>query len=400
MFRAEVVPGQDAALATLEASLRNLLKETRGTERLYAHVSQAERFNHFVQNSVLPLTIYQNAAKGLGQYSIQQMLSFVKTAGQFEMPQMTRIAFYRFVRASENAMKELSLHHPPKVAWLKHFLLETSQKKVFIYCRSRIEEDAVDAWDKSEFSKGCARLVVVSRKDIRRVGFESELLVPGPPSGEESAFMVGGVSKEVRVLVYQWQARHWNLLTRRVSSLLSRTQPIPEVEFEGEEQVAGIDWSVLPAKTGGDAEDALEEETEEENARKILVPTDSGTLELDEEALVPTLDVDKFVDTPAKLLQKGNVIILRTGGNVIDTRKTVDALAGAHPVLSEAAFEASLWREVLKYTSSPGACSHIAKFTIRCSRKGKCITQPSDPGSRTRRKSRQTTRTWRSFWKG
>lgn len=347
-FQAEVVPGQDAALATLETSLRNLLSETRGVENLYLHVNQAERLNYFVQNSVLPLTMYQNAANGLGRYSIPQMLSFVKTAGRLEMSQVARIAFYRYTRAAEIAMKELSLRHPQKVAWLRHFLLDSRQKRVYIYCRSGIEEDAVRSWNESEFSTGCAELVVVSRRDIRKAGFDFEFLVPGPPSGEESANMIGGVSRNVRVLVYLWQARNWNSLIGRISPLLSRTQPIPEVEFEQQDQVAGIDWSIESIKPGENVEGSLEEEAVGDAAPQLLVPTDSGTLELDEGALVPTLDVDKFVDTPARLLQVGNVIILRTGGNAIDTRKMIDALAAAHPVLSEAAFEASLWRDVLK----------------------------------------------------
>lgn len=139
--------------------------------------------------------------------------------------------------------------------------------------------------------------------------------------------------------------------------MIDGVAPIPEppIEEKEEEAEGGVDWAV-PELGGPSGEELLRREFAEGTPKTLVsIPTDAGTLEYEEDALVPTLEVDKFVDREAKLLHEGNVLILRTGGNLIDASRTVDVLAQSNPVLSEAAQEANMWREVLyTYIRSQG----------------------------------------------
>lgn len=345
---AEPMPGSSERLSALERAYRALSDKTRNLDQMQAHLAQARRLNHFVQDSILPLSLYGEAAGGMGQYWIQGMLSSVKSGLTYEIPAVTRAAFYNFAQAASSALKELELHHPPKVAWFKKLLLER-KRRVYVYCGTHIEQLAFENWSKSGFSEGCAETVVITPRQVRSDGFDSDIIVPGPPSQDDLAYFLGGASTNVCVLVYAWQAKHWNLVTNRVSNIISGIRPLPEpiqpeAEAESEDRVA---WTV-PERSDGDGEQVLVREfAGQASARTVLIKTDAGMLEYEEGALVPTLEVDKFVDRQATLLRKGDTVILRTDGNLIDSRRTVDELATTNPLLAEAAEEASTWRKVL-----------------------------------------------------
>gem|GEM_PF-4797544 len=346
-FVAETVPANDSVLANLERAFQTLMLRARDIPQAQMQLAQARRFNRLVQDSVIPISFFNEAAHGTGAYSIAQMLKSIRGGVALEAPPPVRGAFNRFISAADAAMQSLSTRHQPKVAWFKKFVLERTEP-IAVPVSLRLEAEAFSAWKSSPTSSNCAEVVTLTRAHLRSEGYSLDVLAPGPPSDEDLAYLLGGVSSNVKVLVYPWQARHWNVLTKKASKLIEGVKPIPELEEEDQQEVEeAVDWAV-PNRDPSSGEELLRREfSGVEKRTNVVLKTDAGVLEYDEDSLVPTLEVNKFVDIPAKLLHSGNTIILRTGGNLIDASRTVDELAQTNPVLAEAANEANLWREVL-----------------------------------------------------
>ena len=346
-FVAEAVPANEPVLANLERAFQYLLTRARDIPQAQMQLAQARRFNRLVQDSVIPMRFFNEAAHGMGAYGINQMLRAVRGGIALEAPPVARAAFSRFISAAEQAMQWLSTQHQPKVAWFKKFVLERTEP-VAVPVSSRLEAEALSAWKTSTASSNCAEVIILTRTDLRSKGHSLKVLAPGPPSEEDLAYLLGGVSSDVTVLVYPWQARHWNILTKKASKLIEGVRPVPEqAEEEQQEPEETVDWAITN-RDQSTGEELLRREFYGDRRKAIvMLKTDAGMLKYDEDSMVPTLEVDKFVDVPAKLLHKGNTIILQTGGNQIDASRTVDELAQTNPVLNEAANEANLWREVL-----------------------------------------------------
>ena len=360
-FTAQTIPGNQPALASLELATQRLIENARQIDQVQFQLMQAERLNHFIQDSILPLSNYETAARGLGKFWIYSILSTIKTSFGFEMPAVARGCFRNFIYSAELALRDLSLRHPPKVEWFSRYMLQQAREEtLYIYCASTIEEEAIRAYDKNDIVNGRGKIVPITRRELRAGSLSSRIFVPGPPSWEDLGYLVGGISPNVRVLVYPWQARHWNVVSRPLSKLLSHVQPLREKgsTTSGQDADQSFDWetATAPVQTEDDEEAILRKEfAPNAPVRTLTVSTGAGKLEYDEDSLVPTLVADKFVDRPAILLRKGDIIILRSGGNLIDASRTVDALARASPMLSEAATEASVWRVVFAaYIKSQG----------------------------------------------
>jgi hypothetical protein len=349
-FSPQGIPGLEKSMARLEAAAQKLEVATRGVKEAGFQRATAARLSRMVQNSILPLRVYEGAAHGLGRYWIYSWMSWIKSAFQLEIPSSARTAFRVYLAAANDALRMLSLEHPPKVSWFEQFLLESKATEVNVYCSSEIEAEALASWNNSYRKTGVGQLIPVSRTRLLETAFTSRLFVPGPPTRRDLASLLSGAARDVRVLVYPWQAHEWNALTSSASRVLERAQPVEEVQLEdldGEVE-SGIDWYTPELKESMEAEEALLNEfTQGAKERMVSVKTDIGTFSYGEGSLILTLYIDKFVERPVTLLRSGDTIVVRTGGNKIDTRETVDGLARTSPELSEAAIKAGVWRLLL-----------------------------------------------------
>jgi len=366
----EGIPGLEKSMARLEAASQKLELATRGVKEAGFQRATAARLSQMVQNSILPLTVYEGAAQGLGRYWIYSWMSWIKSALQLDIPSPARTAFRVFLAAANDALRMLTLEHPLKVAWFKQFLLESKASEVLVYCGTAIEAEALDDWNRSWRPSGVGKLVPVSRAELAEEAFSSRLFVPGPPSRRELASLVSGAARDVRVLVYPWQAHEWNVLTSSASRVFEGAQPIEELPLEklDDDGEGGINWYASELKQNMDAEEALLKEFNEgASERTVTVKTDLGTFEYGEGSLILTLDIDKFAERPVMLLRSGDTIVVRTGGNLIDTRETIDGLARTSPELSEAAIKAGVWRLLLAgYVKSRADLKEgVAKETVQ-----------------------------------
>lgn len=349
-FSPQGIPGLEKSMARLEAAARKLELASKGIKEVGFQRATAARLSQIVQNSVLPLAVYEGAAHGLGRYWIYSWMSWIKSALQLDIPLPTRTAFRVFLAAANDALRTLSLQHPPKVAWFKQLLLESKAPEVFVYCGNSIEVEAIESWNRSWRPSGVAKLIPISREGLAETAFASRLFVPGPPARRDLAGLLSGVTRDIRVLVYPWQAQEWNALTSSASRVIEGVQLIEESPLEelDEGAEAGINWYTPELKQNMEAEDAiLKEFTRGARERTVVVKTDIGTFEYGEGSLILALDIDKFVERQVTLLRSGDTIVVRTGGNLIDTRETIDGLARTSPELSEAAIKAAVWRLLL-----------------------------------------------------
>ncbi len=349
-FSPQGIPGLEKSMARLEAAAQKLELATRGVKEVGFQRATAVRLSRMVQNSILPLKVYEGAAHGLGRYWIYSWMSWIRSALQLEVPSSTRTAFRVFLAAANDALRMLSLEHPPKAAWFEQFLLESKSTEVRVYCGSEIEEEALSSWNNSYRKSGASLLIPVSRAQLIESAFTSRLFVPGPPSRRDLASLLSGAARDVRVLVYPWQARQWNELTSSAVRVLERAHPIEEMQLEelDEGEEGGINWYTSELKESIEVEEALSNEfTQGAKEQTVDVKTDIGTFSYGEGSLILTLYIDKFVERPVTLLRAGDTIVVRTGGNKIDTRETVDGLARTSPELSEAAMKAGVWRILL-----------------------------------------------------
>ena len=363
----------DPATVLEEASpLRNLERSTAVVLRTSADLTEGgvtallvDATNTFLQNACLPISLYKRAAAESGAAWADRYAAALKASLAYSCPDQLRGLVYGFLNDFKTAIAYLQDQHPPKVAWLKEFLLRAGENAVFgMLCTTEVEARALDLWRNSEASDGCAAVTTVTRADVDSGSAEGVLLVPGPLRSADSWMLVSGVAKYVQVLAYPWQASRWRLVSERITPLSKREMSQVNDPNAGQAEVEFTDSTTLAfappsSLTEDDEEDELAREVEgrEHPLRYVRVRTDKGTFSYRENALVPAVELDKLVDRNVILLRPGNRIMVRADGSEIDARKRVDGFAKSDPTLAEAAERASSWRDLLTARWKAENCS-------------------------------------------
>jgi hypothetical protein len=306
-----------------------------------------------VQNAFLPVSMYETAAKDCGKAWADRYHDAVKASLAYGCPSRLRGFVFKFLNEFKEVQEFLKSSHPPKVTWLKDHLLRLGEEGgTAILCPTDIEARAVELWGMSEAARGCARLTPVTRTEVESIGFQSQIMVPGPVGPWASWMLASGIASEVRVLAYPWQAAGWNKLKTWLSRIARRGVPNmehaydPEGDFDQPEAL-GIDFS--PPIPLDDQEDPLLRELTgpKRKTRRVFLKTTAGEYTYREDALVPTVELDRLADREVLLLRQGDTVLVRTDGNIIDARKRVDEISQMNPSLSARAERAAVWRDLL-----------------------------------------------------
>ncbi len=335
----------------MERTTRSLLRASAGAGEGGALPRFVEVANQMLQNACFPLSFYELAARNSGAAWLESYENLIRSSLVYGCPDSLRGLVYRFLEDLKEVREYLSLNHPPKVGALKQLLLESGEGGRFgLLCASELESATLELWKNSGAAKGCAELVPLTREVIEREGSDLRVIVPGPPSTPDMWMLLTGVSRDISVMTYPWQAGRWNLLKKRARGCITEGAPTmgeeepseEEFEFDTSAGPVFVDPEPLgegvPIKWSDDPASPIE---------AYAIETESGTFRYRKDALVPTVEVDKVVDREVHLLRMGDTILVRTDGNAIDTRRKVDEIAETNPSLAAAAERAAVWKDLL-----------------------------------------------------
>ncbi len=364
-MRPATVVEEAPPLRNLERSAARVLRASLSVAGGAGTALLVDAANTLMQNACLPLALYKKASAASGTAWADRYAAAVKASLAYACPDALRGLVYGFLNDFQATSVYLQERHPPKVEWLKEFLLRAGPSEGFaLLCATEVEARAVELWKRSEASRGCADVMGVSRAQAENGSVGRALLVPGPLRSSDSWMLVSGVSRDVRVIAYPWQASRWRVLSERVARVMEVGLAAVEdpnadqadLEFSDEPIFAYATPAPLSTE---DEEDALASEVEGRTLplRHVVVRTDKGVFKYRENALVPTVELDKLVDRNVLLLVPGDRIMVRADGSEIDARKRVDGLAKSDPTLAEAAERASAWRDLLTVRWKTESCS-------------------------------------------